>query len=64
MGTTSIVSAYPNDIRRQALLASEDPSLSPHNKAVMAGTKMGSGSFVSSIIEEDERLCRASNVRE
>ena len=56
MGTTSIVSAYPNDIKRQALLASEDPSLSPHNKAVMAGTRLGSQSFVSSIIEEDERL--------
>ena len=56
MGTTSVVRAYPNDIKRQALLASEDPSLSPHNKAVMAGTKLGSQSFVSNIIEEDERL--------
>ena len=56
MGTTSIVSAYLNDIKRQALLASEDPSHSPHDKAVMAGTKLGSQSFVSSIIEEDERL--------
>ena len=56
MGTTSIVSAYPNDIKRQALLSSEDPSLSPHNKAVMAGTKLGSQTFVSNIIEEDERL--------
>ena len=56
MGTTTIVSAYPNDIKRQALLSSEDPSLSPHNKVVMAGTKLGSQTFVSNIIEEDERL--------
>ena len=56
MGSTSIVCAYPNEIKRLSLIGAEDPSLSPHNKVVMAGTKFGPQSFVSAIIEEDERL--------
>ena len=56
MGATSIVSAYPNDIKKNSLLETEDTSLSLHNKVVMAGTKLGSQSFVSALIEEDERL--------
>ena len=56
MGSTSIVCAYPNEIKRLSLIGAEDPSLSPHNQVVMAGTKFGSQSFVSAIIEEDERL--------
>ena len=53
---TVIVSAHPNSIKRDALLKAEDQSLTEQNRAVMAGTKLGSTDFISAIIAEDERL--------
>ena len=51
-----IVSAQPNSIKRDALLKAEDQSLTEQNRAVMAGTKLGSTDFISAIIAGDERL--------
>ena len=56
---TVIVCAYPNDIKKNALLKAEDQTLTVQNQAVMAGTKLGSTAFVAAIIEEDERLASA-----
>ena len=53
---TVIVSAHPNSIKRNELLKAEDQSLTEQNRAVMAGTKLGSRDFISTIIAEDERL--------
>ena len=53
---TVIVSAHPNSFKRDALLKAEDQSLTEQNRAVMAGTKLGSTDFISAIIAEDERL--------
>ena len=53
---TVIVSAHPNCIKRNELLKAEDQSLTEQNRAVMAGTKLGSTDFISAIIAEDEQL--------
>ena len=53
---TVIVSAHPNSIKRNEVLKAEDQSLTEQNRAVMAGTKLGSTDFISAIIVEDERL--------
>ena len=56
MGSSSIVCACPNEIKRLSLIAAEDTRLFLHSKVVMAGTKLGSQSFVSAIIEDEERI--------
>ena len=53
---TVIVSAHPDSIKRTELLKAEDHSLTEHNRAVTAGSKLGSTDFISAIVAEDERL--------
>ena len=53
---TAIVCAHPNELRKATLMAEEAADLTPENKIVMAGTRLGSQAFISALVEEDERL--------